>query len=222
MRVPIVTKNNGGATPNSIKEEKGGIPMKHLKNVLWSVGAIFFLCIAGSLMALSVMFAKKPMSVAAAVGVMMLLAYFILTASVLFEEKAAKMVMNVFVITIPTGFCFYWATGVFPAWGVILGALACAAMIYVVIWWSQEGSAIKEFLIFVVIDAILASTAASGIARIYDLTEIRWVIGILKAIPWILYVMSVGYFLFDIIQFKQDLGSEDFDPYDYLDEEEVG
>lgn len=195
--------------------------MKKVKVTLWSMGAVLLLIVAGVLMTFSVMISKRTMTAAAAVAIMMLVAYFVMTASALFDETPGKVVMNVFIITIPVGSCFYWATGVFPVWGVILGALTCVVMIYMMIWWTEEGSSIKEFLLFVVIDCLLASIAESGIARIIDLAESRWLIGLMTAIPWIILVMSTGYFLFDIIKFKEDLGSEDFDPTDYL-EEEVG
>lgn len=195
--------------------------MKKIQVALWSAGAVLLLVITGVLMVFAVMVSQRTMTAAAAVAMMILVAYFVMTASALFDETPGKVVMNVFVTTIPVGFCFYWATGVFPVWGVILGALTCVVMIYMMVWWAQEGSSIKEFLLFVVIDFLLASIAASGIARIHDLTEARWLIGLLTAIPWILLVMSIGYFLFDIIKFKEDLKPENFDPTDYLEEEEV-
>ncbi len=194
--------------------------MKKIQVALWSAGAVLLLVITGVLMMFAVMVSQRTMTAAAAVAMMILVAYFVMTASALFEQNPGKVVMNVFVTTIPIGFCFYWAAGAFPAWGVILGALCCAVMIYMIVWWSQEGSAIKEFLLFVVIDCLLAFIGESGIARITDLAESRWVIGLLTAIPWIILVMSIGYFLFDIIKFKEELKSEDFDPSDYLEEVE--
>jgi hypothetical protein len=95
-----------------------------------------------------------------------------------------------------------------------------AGVIYFVAWWSEEGSEIRELIIFGIIDGIWAASAESAAARILDMTEIGWVIGIVRAVPLIALLLSFGFFIFNMICWREEINSEEFDPDDYLNGDE--
>lgn len=108
-----------------------------------------------------------------------------------------------------------------PAWlAMILLVTMLILMAYMVIWWYTEGSTLKEMLAFVVIDGLFTFTGSSAAARILDLTSYGWLIGIVRALPAVFLVLSIGFFIFDRINFKEWLVSEDFTTEGYDDEEE--
>lgn len=93
-------------------------------------------------------------------------------------------------------------------------------VIYFVAWWSMEGSEIRELIIFGIIDGIWAASAESAAVRILDMTEIGWVIGIVRAVPLIMLLLSFGFFIFNMICWREEINSEDFEPDDYLNGDE--
>ena len=191
-----------------------------LKVIGWSVITMIFVSFTVILLAaFAALFSKDSMKAAEAVCITLLIAWFIFTASNLFASDSWGMILlKTTAISIPAGLCLYWSSKAPAVIAILLGMAMLIAMIYIAIWWSADGSDVREFLVFVVIDLMLTWISLSGIARVYSLTEIRVITGLLMAIPKIFFVMSIGYFLYDMIGFRSDIKSEDFDPYDYLDD----
>ena len=200
---------------NEILSEMNG----KAKAFVWGIITMILLALAVLVIAFSAIIAKDSLRAAGAVCVTIFIAWFIFTASMLFASDGWKItLLKVAAISIPAGFCRYWAPKAPAVIAIILGVAMMIAMIYIAIWWSADGSDIKEFLVFLVIDSMLAWISLSGVARVYSLTEVKWITGLIMAAPQIFCVMSLGYFLFDMIGFRSDVKSGDFDPYDYLDD----
>lgn len=104
-----------------------------------------------------------------------------------------------------------------PAWLAMIFFFAMVVgVIYFVAWWSMEGSTIRELIIFLFIDGIWAASAESAAARILDMTEIGWVIGIVLAVPWIALLLSTGFFIYNMICWREEINSDEFNPDNYL------
>lgn len=108
-----------------------------------------------------------------------------------------------------------------PAWLAMIFFFAMlVGTIYLVAWWSMEGSEIRELIIFGIIDGIWACATESAAARILDMTGIRAAIGIVLAVPWIALLLSTGFFIYNMICWREEIASEEFDPDDYLNGDE--
>ena len=90
-------------------------------------------------------------------------------------------------------------------------------MLYLVFWWRENGSALIELLDVGLVDLLLALVGCSAAARIVDITSARVAVGIVRVLPLIAFIISVGYFITNMIIFKEWLDSEEFDPDEFLD-----
>lgn len=93
-----------------------------------------------------------------------------------------------------------------PVWLAMMLFIVVLAMAgYLIYWWLQNGSTIKEFFAFVLmLFWVLLIARACGI-RIYDVTSIGWLIGIIMSIPTIVFLMSIGCMVADMIWFHENL-----------------
>ena len=96
-----------------------------------------------------------------------------------------------------------------PAWlGLIFYVAMLAVMGYMIYWWMEEGSTVKELITFAVIMLLMMLVTKACGARIYDITSIRWITGIINSIPTIVFLMSVGYMVADMIWFHENLKTD--------------
>lgn len=92
-----------------------------------------------------------------------------------------------------------------------------AVMGYLIIWWRDNGSTIQELINIILIDLIVTVAAMSAVGRIIDgLIETAWLVGLIRVIPWVLFSVSIVYFIFNLLYFRDWLNSEEFDPECYL------
>lgn len=93
-----------------------------------------------------------------------------------------------------------------------------AVMGYLIIWWKENGSSVQEVIEIILIDLIVTFAAGSAVARVIDgLIETPWVVGLVRVIPWVVFAISVIYFIFNALYYKEWLDSEEFDPDEVLD-----
>lgn len=93
-----------------------------------------------------------------------------------------------------------------PAWlAIILYVIMLAVMGYMIYWWMQEGSNIKELITFAVMMLLFTLVTKGCGARIYDITSMGWLRGIINSIPTIVFLMSIGYMIADMIWFHAEL-----------------
>jgi len=86
----------------------------------------------------------------------------------------------------------------------------------IVVWWKINGSTIPELITIALVDLILMQVGQSSAARILAITENRYVVGTVRALPIIAFIISLGIFIVDMIVWSEKKESEDFEPDDYL------
>lgn len=143
--------------------------------------------------------------------------FIILGLSLRFEDNIPMAVIKMLVLASVTGLCCYYETAVKPMYAMLMLVAMIIAMIYMIIWWMYDASDIKELIFFILLDIIFAFVAQGAAARVLDLTDNGIVIGIVRVLPAAVFVVSVGCFIADMIWFRKDLRSADFDPSDYVE-----
>ena len=79
------------------------------------------------------------------------------------------------------------------------------AMLYMYLWWNEEGSSVKELLIFLAMDLVIAVVLNNAAGRVQDLTTIKWLNGIARSLFAISLLISLGFMIADMIWFKDEL-----------------
>ncbi len=96
-----------------------------------------------------------------------------------------------------------------PAWiSMILFVVTLAMMGYLIWWWRENGSTKKELAIFVLMMCFLTIVSKGAIVRIRDLMSVKVVIAIFESIPGIMFFLSVGYMIANMIWFHAELEKE--------------
>ncbi|MBR3269676.1 hypothetical protein IKG07_00225 [Candidatus Saccharibacteria bacterium] len=104
-----------------------------------------------------------------------------------------------------------------PAWvAMILLAADLTFMVFIALWWKQNGSTWKEMIVFALMDLMLMWVGLSAAARILNLTDVRWLIGLIRALPAVAFVLSIGFFILNRMIFEEKLRSDEFDLNEYL------
>lgn len=104
-----------------------------------------------------------------------------------------------------------------PGWVAMVFLLTeLVLMAYIVVWWKINGSTIPELITIALVDLILMQVGQSSAARILAITENRYVVGTVRALPVIAFIISLGIFIVDMIVWSEKKESEDFEPDDYL------
>lgn len=104
-----------------------------------------------------------------------------------------------------------------PGWVAMVFLLVeLMMMVYIVLWWKMNGSTISELINVTLIDLLLMLTGLSSAARILSITDNRYVVGIVRALPIVAFIISLGIFIVDMVIWNEMKESEDFDPDDYL------
>ena len=95
-------------------------------------------------------------------------------------------------------------------------------MFYMAALWSYNGSTVKEMIAFVLTDFLFMWTGIAAADGILDLTSIKWVIGLITALPKVALVLSIGFFIYDRISFRERLRDGKVDPEEFegVDDEE--
>ena len=131
------------------------------------------------------------------------------TISGYFEESGKETVIKAIV----TGVLFaliYATVGKSPAWlAMIMFIISLGMMGYLVYWWYQEGSTVKELVAMSLLDLLIVWCLAvpAAVAGIYDITQVGWVRALIVSIPKMMFFVSVGYFVANMIWFKQEINS---------------
>ncbi|MBQ6149600.1 hypothetical protein IJI86_01340 [Candidatus Saccharibacteria bacterium] len=104
-----------------------------------------------------------------------------------------------------------------PGWVAMVFLLTeLLLMAYIVVWWKINGSTIPELINIALIDLLLMLVGKSSAARILAITENRYVVGTVRALPVIAFIISLGIFIVDMIIWSEKKESEGFEPDDYL------
>ena len=107
------------------------------------------------------------------------------------------------------------APKVYPVIAMIFLLCILALMIYICFWWKINGSTWKELIIVSLLDLMVMLTGQSAAARILDITSVRFIVGFVKVLPVMGFILSVGFFIANKICFTEWLNSEEFDPSKY-------
>lgn len=89
--------------------------------------------------------------------------------------------------------------------GMILYFVIAACSAYLVIWWTEDGSTVKELIHFIVIGLLLSITGTACLVRIKDFCSISLLNEIVSTIPAVVFILSTGYMIADMIWFHDEL-----------------
>ena len=142
------------------------------------------------------------------------------TVSRQFGEKFRFRMTESFACGIFCGLLVAIAPKIPPVIALVFMVADLMLMVMIILWWNVNGSTVKELILVSIIDFFLMLAGSSAAARIMDLTSIKWVVGLIRALPLVLFVLSVGFFIMNMIYFKEWLESEEFDPDYYLNGDE--
>lgn len=96
-----------------------------------------------------------------------------------------------------------WLVPMLPAVVALLILLiVLAVMALLVLHWREYGNSAKQLVILSIVDGILCWEAGICAAKIWDLTQIKWIGVAITSIPIMLLVLSIGYFIVDAIKFQ--------------------
>jgi len=155
----------------------------------------------------------NALAMAAAIAIAIIVA-----SNKFFEETVGTTFQRVLIVVPLAGLVAYFAPKLMPFWAVVASALIVLLMTYTVMWWDSDGSTVKEFLAFLVIQVFLVIIAEEAATKGCDGTEIGWVQAIFKALPAMWFIFCVGFMIWDILAFHEWLDNpEGFKPQQYLD-----
>lgn len=137
--------------------------------------------------------------------------------SLSFEDEVPLAVIRMAILSVVTGLCCYYETLVSPTFAMLLLAAMLIIMVFMVVWWLSAGSTIKELIFFSLLDLLYMLVAQGAAVRILDLTDNGIIIGVVRVLPVAVFIISVGCFIADMIWFRKELESDEFDPSDYLE-----
>lgn len=128
----------------------------------------------------------------------------IMKASKRFEEpkKVILIRSGIGLALITLAFTFAKKT---PVLSVILFFVMAAAYAYIILWWHEEGSTIRELLNFVFIFfwvTVVMGACTWGFEQLLSLGILKAVFG---SIPAICFFMSIGYMVADRMWFRDEL-----------------
>lgn len=138
-------------------------------------------------------------------------------ASKRFGEKFRLRITESFVFGIGTGLVVALAPKVPAFFAMVFLAPIIAMMVYLLLWWKLNGSTVVELITVSAVEVFLILAGSSAAARILDLASTRWVVGLVRAIPSTIGLLSIGFFVFNMMVFREWLNSEEFDPEEYLE-----
>ncbi|MBO7657394.1 hypothetical protein J6S55_02035 [Candidatus Saccharibacteria bacterium] len=139
----------------------------------------------------------------------------------LLKEKIAMAIGFGVFFTLFTWLISRFSSKVSPEIAMLLLALGVIMVVVLIVRWFIGGSTIKEAITFIVLDLLLMLTNLQAATRIYDLSSKSGVRGVVVSIPKIFFLLSIAFFILDMIQFKDHLRKatpeeldEDLDFYD--------
>lgn len=162
------------------------------------------------------------MSMLSGIIVVIVVGCSVFSASRRFGEKRKVTMAEIAAYSLLSGVVCAFSPKV-PAWLAMCFLFAVLlAMFAIAVWWDANGSTIRELLIVAFIDLIFTLVGSSAAARILDLSSARVLVGIVRVLPGAAFVLSIGFFISDMIAYREWRESEDADPDEYLrgDEEE--
>lgn len=129
------------------------------------------------------------------------------------EERAEYNIGRPVTLALACAIAFAAAGKVPIVLAVLLTILLLAIMGYMIVWWHEDGSSVKELINFAIVDLLLAMVAWTTSLRIYDWPIPRWLVGIFVSLPKMVFVLSIGYAIANMFWFKAALRTGNFSPF---------
>lgn len=139
--------------------------------------------------------------------------FFVLIVSKLFDTEKEVTIVRTLVFGLGTFFCTQFSVETSPLVAVvIILPIIIAMMGYLIWWWAEDGSTIKEMIFFIVMELCLNFIGNGAAGRITAMTSARWIVGIIRSIPDIMFIMSFGFFIANRVWFRMKLeGGEEYE-----------
>lgn len=120
-----------------------------------------------------------------------------------FEEPMIQMGVKAGVAALLTIIFFATASKVPIIVAMLFLIVALAMMGYMIWWWIEDGSTVRELVSFILVDFLLMLIAKALAIRVLDTVIPRWIAGIITALPSVVFVVSVGLFIANMIWFRE-------------------
>lgn len=127
-----------------------------------------------------------------------------------FEEPKSLGTKKAAIGGIVVAIASYLAPKVPAGIAMLLLILMLATMGYMVYYWMENGSTVKELTLISGIDTMFHLVALSCAARIWDLTSWKWLSHFVTWLPTATLVISIGFFIANMIWFHESLERGDF------------
>jgi len=127
----------------------------------------------------------------------------VITISSRFEEPMVQMGVKAGVAALLSIILFATASKVPIIVAMLFLIVALAMMGYMIWWWIEDGSTVRELALFTLVDFLLMLIAKALATRILDTTIPWWAAGIITALPSVVFTMSVGLFIANMIWFRE-------------------
>ena len=160
------------------------------------------------------------MTIISGIIVFVTVTFLMVTLSRKFGEKLKPRMPKSFIFGLAAGFICAFAPKLPVALGLLLTIPALAMMVYMILYWSANGSTVSELLLTILVDVMLMWTGFSAASRIHDLTSIYWVVGIVRVLPVVVFFISAGFFIYNFLYFREWINSDEFDPDEYGEDED--
>lgn len=118
-----------------------------------------------------------------------------------FDVKRREALKKAALFGVITGLFRYFAPILPAVISVVLVVAVFLMMYWLAVIWHEEGSDFNELVYAIAIDILLVLVGSSLAARILDVTSIKWICGLVKVLPGAGFLLSVGYFIFDMVAF---------------------
>ena len=101
---------------------------------------------------------------------------------------------------------FFATASKVPIWlAMLFLGVTLAIMVLGIWWWKANGSTIKELIFFLLLLAVITPIGKSLAVRCFDWPIPRWTAGLIASLPDVACVISVGFYIANMIWFKISL-----------------
>lgn len=97
-------------------------------------------------------------------------------------------------------------------------AIGLTMMLYLVFWWIQNGSDMRELIYFIVLDCLLSLVVRGAAIRIIDIINVRALVGLVRALSSTILMLSIGFFIANKIWFSENLNRSFMDDKEETEE----
>ena len=132
-----------------------------------------------------------------------LLAAFLMSKlSKMFGEKKSLTRKRVTIIGVGIALGNFLAIKLPAFLAILLIPVGMAAMVWMFLYWREEGSTFKEALLFFATNLVIAFVLNNATLRVRDLVNIRWLTAMFESLSAVAVVVLLGFLVADMVWFQ--------------------